>query len=491
MERQGFDDQWKKVFENAEASPSDGVWANIANDLERAGDVNRKLGFYKWVAAASVFFALAAGATGIYLFQQNSLLANKQAQLDAQRLADAKQIQGLAAELDATILPKEDNVREPGMDNELAKVDVAKRRTIILQSKREIGSEPIAQASVAPSSVVSGEVAASDVINGFSNEMLSNENDGAAIGEHAIESLPQIAFTPSNAYQNLKKEEEQNQDEVVAQLLAKLQQRENELKDAESKNKHESMHENVWSSIGFAAGSFNTRGATGISSAPQNQSFGVSQKKVANATSQEARANGLAYSVGFSVGKKVSARWIVQSGISYLNQSSNYTAESAFGNAQYQDFKPESINEYGKLNSSSALLSDTRVVKTAPYQVNNSVRYLTVPVQAGYLIVNARLGLQVNAGVSTDLFLQNTKTANGENLQKIDQEIGDADVPYKTMNFSGLVGSELSYRFGSRYRLALNPGVRYPFSSIYKSGLGVKSAPLTLDIGLRFRYIFH
>ena len=58
------------------------------------------------------------------------------------------------------------------------------------------------------------------------------------------------------------------------------------------------------------------------------------------------------------------------------------------------------------------------------------------------------------------------------------------------VNFSGLFGTELSYRIGEHYRLALNPGLRYPFGSIYKSQIGVKSMPLTMDVGLKFKYFF-
>ena len=489
MERQGFDDQWKKAFEDAEVSPSEMVWTNIAHDLEKAGNVNRKLWFYKLVAAASIFFALAAGATGFYLFQQNEMLVSRQEQMDAQRIADVKQMQQLTAMYQATVASRQSDAVETPHEIESSALT---HRTTRSRTERSSAQYKMNQPSVqyvqnsndANTTKQTAEVSQSQ----SPDQLVITGDANPSVAERAIESSMQ-AFSPSNAYKDDEKENSANQDEVVAQLLEKLQQRENELRDAESKNKRVSTHENVWSSIGFAAGSFNTRGNSGISPTSQNQAL-YARDVASHETSLEAKECVISYSVGFSFVKNRATRWVVQSGINYLRQSSNYTAETAFGNAQYQEFKPESINEYGKLNQGFMANSDTRIVKTAPYTVNNNVRYLSVPVQAGYLIINTRLGLQVNAGVSTDLFLQNTKSANGENVQKIDQEIGDDDVPYKTMNFSGLLGSELSYRFGSRYRLALNPGLRYPFSSIYKSGLGVKSAPLTVDLGLRFRYIF-
>ncbi len=134
--------------------------------------------------------------------------------------------------------------------------------------------------------------------------------------------------------------------------------------------------------------------------------------------------------------------------------------------------------------------ANTTVAQTFPYNVNNNVRFVNVPLQAGYLVVNKKFGLQLNAGVSTDVFLQNTITPDGGGLSKTTQGSGD-ESPYRSLNFSGLMGTEFSYKLGDRYRLSLNPGLRYPFSSVYKSNTGVDSTPLTFDVGLRFRYIFH
>ena len=74
MERQKFDDSWKKAFDQAEVSPSDNLWTNIELDLEKAegSKIKRRLLFYQMVAAASVIFAMAAGSLGLYFFNEKN-----------------------------------------------------------------------------------------------------------------------------------------------------------------------------------------------------------------------------------------------------------------------------------------------------------------------------------------------------------------------------------------------------------------------------------
>jgi hypothetical protein len=190
------------------------------------------------------------------------------------------------------------------------------------------------------------------------------------------------------------------------------------------------------------------------------------------------------------VGTRLSKRWTIQGGLNYLTQSSDYIATNVVAGDNFQTLKAESINELDKLPQLADAYASSKLTPTFPYSVNNNVKFFSVPVQAGYLLVNKKFGLQLNAGVSTDLFLENTITPEGGSLNVTTQGRGE-DSPYRSVNFSGLMGTEFSYRFGTHYRVALNPGLRYPLNSVYKNDVGVQSTPLTFDVGLRFKYIFH
>ncbi|HEY8937281.1 MAG TPA: outer membrane beta-barrel protein [Cyclobacteriaceae bacterium] len=280
-----------------------------------------------------------------------------------------------------------------------------------------------------------------------------------------------------------------------AVMMAKLELREKELMEGEeskSKKKKTVRSEKLWTSVGFAAGSFNssshtTNNGSAVKSAQSLMSSGFNSATSSRVADNESSASGSSYTMGLNLGAKITNRWIMQGGVNYLMQNSSYQTNVALSSSDLSSFRAASIGEFKTANSGAT--SDNKVVSTAMYSVNNNSQFVSIPVQAGYLAVNRKVGLQINAGVSTDLFMKNIKDPQGVTIETTTQGRG-SDSPYRPLNFSGLFGTELSYKLGQHYRLAINPGLRYPFNSIYKSGVGVTSNPLTMDIGMRFRYIF-
>ncbi|MEQ9413892.1 MAG: hypothetical protein RIF39_08675, partial [Cyclobacteriaceae bacterium] len=104
-------------------------------------------------------------------------------------------------------------------------------------------------------------------------------------------------------------------------------------------------------------------------------------------------------------------------------------------------------------------------------------------------LVDRKIGLQLNAGVSTDFFLNNTLKDDSGLTESYTQSAGDGS-PYRSVNWSGLMGLELSHQLADRYQVALVPGIRYALSSVLKDDARVSYNPLVLDVGLRLKYIF-
>jgi hypothetical protein len=189
-------------------------------------------------------------------------------------------------------------------------------------------------------------------------------------------------------------------------------------------------------------------------------------------------STGAAYSMGVTVGKKISDRWVLQTGINYMNQMLSYT--SNFATYTSSNELKASVADYADRNSA--------VTVTQPYRINSSMEYVSVPLQAGYLIVDRKIGLQLNAGIASDIFLRNTLQDQSGQAAKYSEGSGESS-PYRTFNWAGLASTELSYKIGDHYRISLMPGMRYSFQPSLKSSTAI-TTPFVLDIGFRFKYIF-
>lgn len=551
MERRKFEDSFQEAFKDAEINPSETVWTNIELDLERAaGDkMKRRLVFFKMLAAASVIFALGVGGIGYYIFLAGNNNANLAEQADTRNSDGAN----VAADQQEVASAKKDNGEDkiPGNEGDSAAAgQLAENGSDAFESnKKNSGAPERLSKSTTDNASIRQKNRSPHEANGVANETdkqpnlahapdvnRSNSNnttplkegnpsDGRGITEQGTS---QKAFANTDNSQNvnnikqysgelpLMRENESAvekspgiKNEMARELpafyepklpelqlpsltadagmvlLAKLADEEKRYAADQKTKKNTS--EKLWTSVGFAAGGFDANNPN-ITPTPSNSLHSMTNSTLNTATKQS-KASGVAYSLGVSLGTKLSDRWVLQGGINYLTQSSDYTANSVVVvDNNYGSLKAESLNAFSSQTMDAS--AQPKVAQTFPYNVNNSVRFVSVPLQAGYLVLNRKFGLQVNAGVSTDLFLQNTITPDGGGVTKTTQGRGD-DSPYRTLNFSGLMGTELSYKLGPKYRVSLNPGLRYPLNSVYKSNTGIDATPVTFDVGLRFRYIFH
>jgi putative salt-induced outer membrane protein YdiY len=219
----------------------------------------------------------------------------------------------------------------------------------------------------------------------------------------------------------------------------------------------------------MAAGNYNPNSSSSRPSGMKTISTSGTKAAASNPTA------GSSYSVGASVGGRILKRFVLQGGVSHLTQNSGYTSSTAMG-------KSVTLNEFTATNNQTSV--------TSPYDVSSTLQFLSLPVQAGYVLLDRNLSIQVNGGVATDFFLQGVLTSSDAKLEKVSYRPG-ADSPYRNVNFSGLVGTEVSYKVGKNYRIAVNPGMRYALNSIYKSEVNSQTLPITFDVGLNFRYIFN
>jgi hypothetical protein len=449
MESQRFDESFKQAFDGAELAPSEGVWTNVELELEKksSGKMKRRLIMFQLLAAASTVFALGFGA--VYYLNVETIRATETLQASEQSKVTSEKTEVL------------NNLDQPQTAKALVDQNSSGATANKAVKKQHAESNP----SVASEKQVTTQSAKTPNSVLLTSSAYSTAKDTTMyrVSEPGI-SFRYVVRTPS--LNILKKEvEPETVPDAGMVLLAKLKDEERRYQQEQAQPK-----EKIWTSVGMGAGMYNPNVQT--SSTVISTSIGGGR-----ATSSKP-SMGTSYTVGVSVGHKIAKRIILQGGVSYLTQNADFSSGASQNGVA-------ALTEYASFNKNS----DASFVAASPYTVNSSLQFISVPLQAGYVLVDRDFAIQLNGGITTDLFLSNTLTSEDENYKTVSQSAGE-NSPYRSVNFSGLVGTEFSYKVAQQYRISLVPGVRYSLNSIYKSEIGTQINPIVYDVSLRVRYIF-
>jgi len=454
-ERQRFEDNWKSAFEDAEQRPSDRVWWSIDNALTNAdgGTMKRKVIFYKRLAAASVILALVlAGSTTYFINESQNELATSTKGTNTQTESEATNTtDNLTSTLNENKESGESNTTNTINSTTTTKPDGAGLTTKTGGIQVAFSSQEISKDVIAENTLLVSE--ATQPKQGF--------------GLTAFDPLAAHYTTDLNTRGKLR--------EVT--IVRKLPAMPASMM-ADSRRKKTDVKENLWAAVNASTGSYNS-----ITQSDRSQSFlAASQPSSFNnlvSASSSAKSKGNAYSVGINMGTRLTERWVLQGGVSYLNQSQGYTSNLLALDAN--NSRLAIVSEYTGVKQNIALSP------TSSYDINSVSELVSVPLQAGYMIINRRFGLQLNSGVATDMFIRNTLTDKSGQLNTFSESAG-SNSPYNTFSWSALGGTELSYKIGTQYRVSLAPGFRYALTPMLKS-TAENTNPIMWDLGFRFRYI--
>jgi hypothetical protein len=534
-ENRKFEEAWKKAFADAEGNVSDSVWNNIDSQLARAesGEMKKRIVFYKWLAAASVVFALGVG--GVFVYRNSFEDIDGSRQSSFAEATEDKFEAGKGEEVDngkLTIVKEQGEVGSRDALGEDADIHRQGRQSSIAEAKEDklaVGSvEKIDKAQLAVDKNKVGKVGDPDALvqvidihrqygqqmvgkgeaveNGKGMSKIDGEKklgDEKFLAEQTTDASLAIVEEPlkgeakSAEVKSMNELTGSSQTGVTAVIPTENILKETdtvafiespikigkveELKsDEEKKVVKKVVEENWWAAVSGSAGSYDPNGGAATSSSLlRNAPAGTFSP---SASQNNTASLGTAYSYGVNFGKRITPHWVLISGVGFLSQSINYPSNQAvFSASQAQAFSADA----SKLSNSNG----TTAAPINSYELNSINEFITVPLQAGYLIVNKKIGVQLNAGVASDIFVRNSLVDPTSRLSTNTQTAGENST-YRTFNWTGLVGTELSYRISNHYRISVIPGMRYSFNSILKPTVGGTITPLIWDVGFRFRYIF-
>jgi hypothetical protein len=232
----------------------------------------------------------------------------------------------------------------------------------------------------------------------------------------------------------------------------------------------------LWAGLNMAPGYFDPN----YSQQSLQTAIPAYQGNSGSLSAQEDHHAGLSMTVGLEMGMQLSGRWQLSSGIQYLNNNVQSTTNLVLN------------NRTPVLFSNAASLDRNELNENATYgatELDNTFQFISIPIQAGYMLVDSRVKFQLNAGVSSDVFLKNKITAVDRSLESVTINSG-SDAPFRSVYFNGLIGAQASYEFLPRYLITLEPRYKMALSEFTKSNHAYTSLPSSFGIGVGVKYVF-
>ncbi len=472
---QNFEGPWRNAFDGAEVTPSPAAWQMIDVQLLHTENIfiKKRVVFYQRMAAAAV--GLLFLATGYFIMSrsnigEDSVLTNK----EAGKSDSINPTSQLRSDQNSEISKTSDQKNEL---HEAGNGELGKQNPSTKALFRNSGN-PIQSMSVA------NLLGKTDSINLIGNVNMKEEmtNGKATYSKRRSvfdsESISAITLLEMNI---LPLQFKPN-DYSIAYRLA-------DLKPAVNKSKKKTiLPERNWASVGLSAGNYlpsTSPGELAQTSMGYNSPFTAPQKNVPATIKEEKLRPGTSTSFAVSAGKRIFKRWILQGGFSYMNQSSSThasTIEVAPAN-QLSELNVRTYDDYSNAATNA-------VTYATPHEIKSTSQFISIPLQAGYMVMDRKFGIQLNGGVAPDFFLRSSLYDQGAQTTNIGSVSGSNET-YRKVSLAGLGGLEMSYRFSRHYRVSLAPGFRYSFTPVYKKEYSLSSAKqFVADIGIRVRYLF-
>jgi hypothetical protein len=263
----------------------------------------------------------------------------------------------------------------------------------------------------------------------------------------------------------------------------------------------------VWISSTFMPNYFSSNVQTLYQPAAVLNGASFNSRSLTNVQQQgDVNRPNFSYTLGVNAGKDLSSRLSIEGGVQYIyNNASIQTHAYVENTATLEKYPiiadllsetnntPESPVYKANMDYSAPLNSalPTQLNPTStPIELRNEYQYVGFPVKLGYqLNRQEKLRFVVSAGLSTDLFLRNTISGTQSNVYRTEISAGKESA-YRTINFSGLLGFGIHYRYASRLSLMLEPTYRSAFFSTTKTTSNVRTMPSNLGVGLGMKFHF-
>lgn len=267
-----------------------------------------------------------------------------------------------------------------------------------------------------------------------------------------------------------------------------------------SSKRGNSLDDKYWAGVDFGSGSFDPNFQSGSGGLIDNSlafnseaQFSALNTEALDANSPTVRENmqaGQALSFGFNLGMRVSKRWSVQSGFQYTKAQATNTTNVVVASTKLID--PIAVtSQIRNVSQVRSILQADQVVEYnyQDVELNNEFQFASIPIKAGYKIVDSRFSVELKAGMAANLYLGNKLSDPSNQLAEVTIGPG-SNSPYKEVSFMGLAGLQFGYEFVNRFNLVVEPNYRRALDNMTKGSSEFISAPsgFGLQTGISYQF---
>ncbi len=448
-----FEKEWRDSLDGAEVTPPSAVWGEIDRNLayaELSVYKSRNL-YYKWAVAAILLIAVSLSTFQFLYFQSN----------EGDIIADYIQILAPENVNQGTVnVPSKIIFNEKLQTNNISR----SRKTSLSGGQGNSGDNKIPESKGA---LLAGS---------FEDESVFRKWIGLAIDSKKVIALANI---------------EQSYDQVTFYKIP--------VYHFERTGKS-NLADKYWAGLDVGSGSFDPNFQSGGSSlVAQNLDFNPAAFSLTSnelldtnsPTMREGMTAGESVSLGVNFGLKLSKRWSLQSGLQYARSGSTTETNVVIQSTQINEGLPatsqaKSVTQYLKVVEEEAVVEyDYRDVS-----LRNQFQFASVPVTAGYRLLDQKFSLQLNAGLITNFYMGNRLEGIGNEIAELTIGPGD-ESPYKNVSFSGLAGIEFGYQFMKNFDLIIEPNYRQGINNLTKDGSNFSTNPSGFGLLTGIRYNFN
>lgn len=241
-----------------------------------------------------------------------------------------------------------------------------------------------------------------------------------------------------------------------------------------------------WAGVEAGAGNLNSEidGSSAIDGSVNFNSVAdaIGQSGFVNPTSsanQVEVGQGLITSLGVDFGLKMGRKWTLESGLQYSNIQNQSIA--SLNVVDIYTVTNTSVLDADELNGNVPFSARTTQIEDNyehSVELDNNIRFTSIPLKAGYFVLDSKFSMRLNAGLTANYLLSSSVT---DPSNQIENPVGSE---LNSWTFDGLTGIEFGYSLNRNFNLTLEPNYRQSITPLSSSL--VNRNGFMLQTGIRY-----